>query len=209
MHKSQCVNDTDYVSCIVHLLSLESLMHTMILKVHRLSQDATLPKRASKGSVGYDLSSATHCVIPARGKGLVLTNLSIQVPPGCYGRVAPRSGVAWKHHIDVGAGVIDQDYRGDVGVVLFNHAKTDFKVAKGDRIAQLILEKCLLVEVEDVSTLEETQRGSGGFGSTGMSSNIGVKKITNRCSNRYSIHRVFVSLVTLLFVFGLAMFVKQ
>ncbi len=89
-----------------------------------------------------------------------------------YGRVAPRSGLAWKKHIDIGAGVIDADYTGDVGVVLFNHAKEDFEVKKGDRVAQLILERYETAIVEEVEDLEETARGAGGFGSTGVSEKI-------------------------------------
>lgn len=133
-----------------------------------MSENATLPVRSSSGAVGYDLASAKVVVVPARGKALCPTDLSIRVPAGTYGRIAPRSGLAWKHHIDIGAGVIDQDYRGNVGIVLFNHAETDFKVEVGDRVAQLVLEKIALAEVVEVTDLEETTRGSGGFGSTGV-----------------------------------------
>jgi len=138
------------------------------MQVKRLSETAILPIRASKGSVGYDLSAAQAMVIPAKGKGIVPTNLAISFPIGVYGRIAPRSGLAWKKHIDVGAGVIDQDYRGDVGVVLFNHGVEDLKIAQGDRVAQLILECYKVVDVEEVSQLDKTARGKGGFGSTGM-----------------------------------------
>ena len=86
---------------------------------------------------------------------------------GTYGRIAPRSGLAWKKHIDVGAGVIDADYRGNVGVVLFNHGAEDLEVKVGDRVAQLILEKIAYAEVEEVAELPETVRGAGGFGSSG------------------------------------------
>jgi len=93
------------------------------------------------------------------------------VPEGTYGRVAPRSGLAWKHHIDVGAGVIDADYRGNVGVVLFNHSEKDFPVQVGDRVAQLILERIIVPDVVEVQELPDTIRGAGGFGSTGMAGN--------------------------------------
>lgn len=82
--------------------------------------------------------------------------------------IAPRSGLAWKHSIDVGAGVIDADYRGPVGVVLFNHSEVDFEVKAGDRIAQLIVQKIVTPDVEKVDDLDSTVRGSGGFGSTGV-----------------------------------------
>ena len=82
-------------------------------------------------------------MIPARGKGIVKTDLSIAAPPGTYARIAPRSGLAVKKFIDTGAGVVDEDYRGAVGVVLFNHSDEDFEVKKGDRVAQMILERTI------------------------------------------------------------------
>lgn len=111
--------------------------------------------------------SAYDAVVPKRGKALVKTDIQIEVPFGTYGRVAPRSGLAWKNSIDVGAGVIDQDYRGNVGVILFNFSDEDFEVKKGDRIAQLICERIVYPKVVQADSLTETQRGEGGFGSTG------------------------------------------
>ncbi|CAI0436269.1 unnamed protein product [Linum tenue] len=137
-------------------------------KVKKLSPKAVLPTRASPLSAGYDLSSAAEAKVPARGKALVPTDLSIAVPEGTYARIAPRSGLAWKHSIDVGAGVIDADYRGAVAVILFNHSDVDFEVKQGDRIAQLIIEKIVTPEVVEVEDLEATVRGEGGFGSTGV-----------------------------------------
>ena len=97
------------------------------------------------------------------------TDLSIAIPKDTYARVAPRSGLAWKHFIDVGAGVVDYDYRGNVGVILFNHSDVDFEVKHGDRIVQLILERIATPEVLEVEDLDDTARGAGGFGSTGVS----------------------------------------
>ncbi|KAF6175268.1 hypothetical protein GIB67_030486 [Kingdonia uniflora] len=77
---------------------------------------------------GYDLSSAIEAKVPARGKALIPTDLSIAISQGTYARIAPRSGLTWKHSIDVGAGVIDADYRGPVGVILFNHSDVDFEI---------------------------------------------------------------------------------
>lgn len=88
-------------------------------------------------------------------------------PLSTDGRIAPRSGLAAKNFIDTGAGVIDADYRGPVKVLLFNHADTDFAVAAGDRVAQLIVERIYTPEVREVTELEESVRGAGGFGSTG------------------------------------------
>eukprot|EP00088_Acartia_fossae_P029727 TRINITY_DN30625_c0_g1_i1.p1 TRINITY_DN30625_c0_g1~~TRINITY_DN30625_c0_g1_i1.p1 ORF type:complete len:172 (-),score=35.71 TRINITY_DN30625_c0_g1_i1:68-583(-) len=137
------------------------------LLIAKLSENATLPTRGSPLAAGYDLYSAEDVEIPARGKGLVKTDIQIKVPHGTYGRVAPRSGLAWKHHIDIGAGVVDEDYRGNVGVVMFNHADQVFSVKKGDRIAQLVCEKIVYPELEVLESLDETDRGSNGFGSTG------------------------------------------
>jgi dUTP pyrophosphatase len=112
-------------------------MATEVLKVKRLSEHAKLPVRGSAKAAGYDLFSAEATKVPARGKALVKTDISIAVPSGCYGRIAPRSSLAWKNHVDVGAGVIDEDYRGPVGVVLYNFAEVDFASANGRPLAIL------------------------------------------------------------------------
>lgn len=114
-----------------------------------------------------DVIIAYEYIVPPNGKELIKTDLQIEVPENTYGRIAPRSGLAWKHHIDVGAGVIDADYRGNVGVVLFNHSNEPFKISPGDRIAQLICEKIIYPELQEVNNLDNTDRGDGGFGSTG------------------------------------------
>eukprot|EP00937_MAST-01D_sp_MAST-1D-sp2_P002315 g2315.t1 len=138
------------------------------LRVKKLSEFATVPTRGSPLSAGLDLSAAYKTVVAARGKALVKTDLAIVCPEGTYGRIAPRSGLAWKRHVDVGAGVIDADYRGPVGVVLFNHADEELVIEKGDRVAQLVLERIVIPEVLEVDELDETERGAGGFGSTGV-----------------------------------------
>ena len=139
------------------------------LFIKRLSPFAVKPVRATAGSAGYDLASAEEKVVPAHGKALISTGWAIRCPDGYYGRIAPRSGLAWKNHIDVGGGVIDIDYRFDCGVVLFNHSETDFAVRPGDRVAQLIITKIDTPEVVEVDELESTSR-IGGFGSTGIKS---------------------------------------
>ncbi|KAG2778362.1 hypothetical protein PC129_g9413 [Phytophthora cactorum] len=147
-----------------------------VLRVKKMTSEAILPTRGSILAAGLDLSAAYDAVIPAGGKGLVKTDLIIAVPDGCYARVAPRSGLAWKKFIDTGAGVIDADYRGNVGVILFNHSSDDFPVKRGDRVAQLILEKIEYPEVQEVDEIEETARGAGGFGSTGVDVPIAKKQ---------------------------------
>jgi dUTP pyrophosphatase len=142
----------------------------LVLRVQKLSAHAVPPARASAGAAGYDLCAAYDGVVPARGRALLKTDVAVAVPAGTYGRVAPRSGLALKSGIDVGAGVIDEDYRGNVGVILFNHGDADFAVKAGDRIAQLVLERIAVADVAVVEALDDTARGAGGFGSTGVSS---------------------------------------
>ncbi|KIM67849.1 hypothetical protein SCLCIDRAFT_1209983 [Scleroderma citrinum Foug A] len=142
------------------------------LRVKRLSDKAKLPTRGSALAAGYDLYSAENKVIPAHGKALIDTQISLAVPLGTYGRVAPRSGLASKFMIDTGAGVVDADYRGPLFVLLYNLSDKDFEVHEGDRIAQLILERIYTPQVLEVESLEETARGTNGFGSTGGHSQL-------------------------------------
>ncbi|CAM9762261.1 unnamed protein product, partial [Ascophyllum nodosum] len=140
------------------------------MQVKKLSDNAVMPVRGSEHAAGFDLASAYDTTVPAGRQAVIKTDLSIAIPINTYARIAPRSGLAVKKMIDVGAGVVDYDYRGPVGVVLFNHGAEDFKVSKGDRVAQLILERICMADIEEVSVTElsETVRGSGGFGSTGL-----------------------------------------
>ena len=100
---------------------------------------------------------------------MVKTDLALEIPEGYYGRMAPRSGLALKNGIDVFAGVVDSSYRGSINAILYNSDLTnDFRITKGDRIAQIIIEKHYNFPLEIVDTLSDTSRGSGGFGSTGI-----------------------------------------
>jgi len=137
-----------------------------MLKVKILKADAQIPLRASNGSAGYDLYACDDIVILPMNKALIPTGLAVEIPEGCYGRIAPRSGLSAKKFIDVGAGVIDRDYRQEVKVLLFNFGVEVYFVKKGDRIAQLILERIETPDVIVVSELSATTR-TGGFGSTG------------------------------------------
>ncbi|XP_047436007.1 deoxyuridine 5'-triphosphate nucleotidohydrolase, mitochondrial isoform X1 [Mugil cephalus] len=146
---------------------IETKEERPVLKFAKLSEHATTPTRGSSKAAGYDLYSAYDYTIGPMDKAIVKTDIQIAVPHGCYGRVAPRSGLAAKHFIDVGAGVVDEDYRGNVGVVLFNFSKETFEVKKGDRVAQLVCERICYPDLMEQETLDETERGAGGFGSTG------------------------------------------
>ncbi|XP_036726062.1 deoxyuridine 5'-triphosphate nucleotidohydrolase, mitochondrial-like [Balaenoptera musculus] len=134
----------------------------------QLSEHTATQTKGSTRTAGSDLYSAYDCAVPPMEKALVKTDIQILLPSGCYGRVAPCSSLAAKHFIDVEAGVRDEDYRGNVGVVLFNCGKEKFEVKKCDEIAQLICEQIFFYpEIEEVQVLDDTVRGSGGFGSTG------------------------------------------
>ena len=137
------------------------------LRVKRISDDATLPTRGSLGAVGYDLACTQDFVLDTQSHTLVSTGLGFQLPSGVYGRVAPRSGLTVKHGIHIGAGVIDPDYMGEVKVAMFNLGLRPVEFKKGDRIAQLILERCEVPDVLEVDILVSTSRGESGFGSTG------------------------------------------
>jgi dUTP pyrophosphatase len=145
------------------------------LKVKFLKESprAQLPTRGSDGAAGLDLYASEAVVIPAYPGGIALvpTGLRMMLPCGYEAQVRPRSGLALKHGVTVlnSPGTIDEDYRGPVGVILINHGRSPFVIDVGDRIAQLVIVPCITrnVSCEEVETLDQTTRGSGGFGSTG------------------------------------------
>lgn len=105
--------------------------------------------------------------MPACGKTLIATDLTIEFPENCYGQILSRSGLAYKYFIQVGGGVIDSDYRGNIKILLFNHSNQDFYVKKNSRIAQLVFQKIFQPKLEEVNFINSTVRGEAGFGSTG------------------------------------------
>lgn len=138
-----------------------------MFQVKKLVSHAIIPKRATEGSAGLDISSSVDIIISSHKWLAIPTGISIMVPKDCYARLAPRSGLAFKYGIQVGAGVIDSDYTGEIKVILFNHGENDFTIKTGDRIAQLIFEKIFTDDLQEVEELVKTERGAGGFGSTG------------------------------------------
>ena len=138
----------------------------LTIKVKRMDPEAKVPTKGSPRAAGHDLYAHEDKIIPRQGQEIVNTGLAITVPQGTYGRIAPRSGLAVKHQIAVNAGVIDVDYTGEVKVVLLNLGKEDYQVKKGERIAQLITEKIVEGECQEVQTLDKTKRSDLGFGST-------------------------------------------
>ena len=131
------------------------------------SGEGALPEYASPGAAGADLRSSVALEIPAGGRAAVPTGLSVEIPAGHVGLVWPRSGLAVRHGIDTLAGVVDSDYRGEVKVVLVNHGDEPFRIAPGDRIAQLLVQRVERAVFARRPHLAPTERGSGGFGSTG------------------------------------------
>ena len=140
-------------------------MHQLSIK--KLSEDAQLPVRGSDGAAGYDLYSTEAVELVPGERALVGTGIAIAIPPETYARVAPRSGLAVKKGLDVLAGVVDEDYRGEVKVALINLSDSVVTLDKGERIAQLVIERIWVGDVVEVDTLPDSMRGAGGFGSTG------------------------------------------
>lgn len=134
------------------------------------------PARAHATDAGLDLLSARGAVVPARGRAVISTGVRLLLPEGTYGQVASRSGLSASHGIEVGAGVIDAGFTGEVSVVLHNHSDKDFEVAAGDRVAQLLVLPTVMVRPSLVSDAEwasataGSARGDSGFGSSGMRS---------------------------------------
>lgn len=140
----------------------------MSLPTKLLNENATAPTYGSEHAAGMDLYAAHAATIPAGRHAIVKTGIAVAIPHGYYGRVAPRSGLAYKKGVDVYAGVIDNDYRGEIGVILYNSGTQSLIVTPGDRVAQMIITPYVKMEPVVVDDLDDTDRGDGGFGSTGQ-----------------------------------------
>lgn len=140
-----------------------------MIEVKRIGEHALpLPSHASYGAAGADLmASVPERIMPGQ-LAVIPTGFAWAIPDGYVGMIRPRSGLAAKHGIDVLAGVVDSDYRGEVKVVLINHGDRPVVFHKGDRIAQMVIQPVIMSEIEEVSELDDTERGAGGFGSTGQ-----------------------------------------
>ncbi len=166
-----------FMAMCVHSEEFDAKPTHRTLKVVCQETTAQVPKRASEGAAGYDLFASENKVVKAGEQSLVNTGIQIDIPEGHYGQIKPRSGLALRRRITVGAGVIDRDYRGTIGVLVVNQSKERFTIKIGDRIAQLVLVKISTPEIEEVKTLEATERGEGGFGSTGESELIPARML--------------------------------
>ena len=140
------------------------------VKFKKLTPFATAPTRGTSDSAGFDLYAADTIVIPPHKCGKVPTDVAMEIPRGFFGGVYSRSGVATKRGLRIaqGTAVIDADYRGGIIVPLFNDSDEEQIVERGERIAQLVIQPYLQVRLELVDELDETERGEGGFGSTGV-----------------------------------------
>jgi dUTP pyrophosphatase len=141
------------------------------VKITRLPHgaDLPLPAYATAGAAGMDLHSADALVLKPGARALVATGIAISLPEECEAQVRPRSGLAVKHGVTVlnAPGTIDWDYRGEIKVPLINLGTDDFVIAHGDRIAQMVFAKVEVVTLEECTSLDDTVRGTGGFGSSG------------------------------------------
>ena len=136
------------------------------LRFKQLDLNAVLPKRGSALAAGLDICSIEDAELQPKQRAMVRTGLAVAIPPGFYGRVAPRSGLAAKQGLDVLAGVIDSDYRGEICCVLYNTGGQTISLPAGSKICQLIIEQIITPEATWVNDLDSTARGAGGFGST-------------------------------------------
>ena len=150
-------------------------MDSNALQVFKLDEDAKLPVRQTSGSAGYDLYSLDAGIVEPRSRLLVSTGISIKLPPNTYGRIASRSGLSVRDGIEVGAGVIDSDYSGNIGILLHNFTDKPYEFDEYTRIAQLIITPVLTPVVEEIDSevfnliaKEKNSRNGKGFGSTGI-----------------------------------------
>lgn len=137
------------------------------VKVRKLHENAQLPARGSANAAGADLCCIEGFTLAPGERKAIATGLAVEIQPGWYGRVAPRSGLAARHGLDTLAGVVDADYRGELLVLLVNLGAAPVSINAGERIAQFIIERAAQCEYEWTEDLSDTARGAGGFGSTG------------------------------------------
>ena len=142
----------------------------MTVKVLRSDPEAQLPAYAHPGDAGMDVRSIEELTLAPGARALVHTGLVLMLPPDAEAQVRPRSGLALKHGVTVlnTPGTIDAGYRGEVGVILVNLGTEPFTVEKGMKIAQIVVSSVAQAEIVEVASVDETDRGAGGFGSTGI-----------------------------------------
>ncbi len=172
------------------------------LHVQKLTDSAKIPMRQTEQAAGYDLYSAEATTIGPNSQKLVKTDIAIAIPEGTYAHIASQSGLAAKYSIDVGAGVIDADYRGEIKILLINNSPEPFRIKKHDCIAQMILEKNMTPRFSIIEKLPDTERDSQGFGSTGISAKFELQTstpfqvYTTRTAQENNLTQIFKYLLT-------------
>lgn len=139
----------------------------MMFKFKKIKDCIGITLPAIEGDVGYDLYAAENYIVKARSTELISTGICIQLPPGYWLEIMPKSGLATKNKISVHNGVIDYGYRGEIICMLYNHSDVDFVIEKNNKVAQAIIRQQIVIEIQEVDELNETVRGNDGFGSTG------------------------------------------
>jgi len=139
------------------------------LKIKKLTSKAQIPAYQTDESAGFDLHSIEDIIIQPGERKLIGTGLAFEIPKGYEIQIRPRSGLAYKHGISVlnSPGTIDSDYRGEIKILLINHSNENFEIKVGERIAQAVIQAVIQATFEEVEELNDTKRGTGGFGSTG------------------------------------------
>ncbi|MBW2984611.1 dUTP diphosphatase [Candidatus Woesearchaeota archaeon] len=142
----------------------------MKLQVQRVVEDVKVPSYAHEGDAGMDLYAAEEYILKPGERKLINTGIKIALPVGYEAQLRPKSGLALKHGISIvnTPGTVDSGYRGLVGVIAINHGTEEFRIEKNQKIAQMVINKVESAEIEEVPNLDETSRGEGGFGSTGL-----------------------------------------
>ena len=140
------------------------------LKIQKVNEDAILPSYAKIGDAGLDLFSTDNVILAPGERALIHTGIKIELPENTEAQIRPRSGLALKHGISLvnSPGTIDQGYRGEIGVIVINHGREPFEVLKNMKIAQMVIKPVWTVQIEEVNSLTTSERGEGGFGSTGF-----------------------------------------
>ena len=167
-----CLKEPPVIKAIPEEEAMREKLKTKVLDVYldkiqvrKIKPDAKIPSKGSKRAAESDLYANKNSIIPPRGRRLIGTGISLGLPKGSYGRIAPRSGLAVHNGLTTGAGVIDADYTGEIKLLLMNTSDDEYKVQKGDRIAQIIIERSNESEWEEKLELPLTRRADKGFGS--------------------------------------------
>ncbi|MBP9802410.1 dUTP diphosphatase [Patescibacteria group bacterium] len=139
----------------------------MKIKVKKLKAEAVLPQMMRPGDAAFDLATCEDVLLVSGETKIIPTGLALEIPAGFVGNIRDRSGLSAKHALHTLAGIIDSNYRGEIGVVMTNLSQVDYQIKKGDRVAQMLIQKIEIADFEEVEELSDTNRGEAGFNSSG------------------------------------------